>query len=254
MIVVAGGVPGRRAARSAIATACCSSPTKCSPASAAPGRCSRASTPGISPDIICLSKALTAGYLPLGATVATEPIYDVVPQRRPAQDLLPRPLVHRQSRWPARWRRQPGALRDRRRAGARAPPGGAAQGGARAAGRAPGRRRRAGDRRRRDLELVADKATRARAATSTRSGRAWRRRSSIAGPAPAAAGEHRLLHAALCDDGRRGRLAHRAGGRRRRGGWRRLLIGCRIFPGSRPYPARQASGNLNTYGQPMKNL
>jgi len=31
---------------------------------------------GISPDIICLSKALTAGYLPLGATVATEPIYE----------------------------------------------------------------------------------------------------------------------------------------------------------------------------------
>ena len=30
---------------------------------------------GISPDIICLSKALTNGYLPLGATVATEQIY-----------------------------------------------------------------------------------------------------------------------------------------------------------------------------------
>lgn len=30
----------------------------------------------ISPDIICLSKALTAGYLPLGATVATETIFD----------------------------------------------------------------------------------------------------------------------------------------------------------------------------------
>ncbi len=30
----------------------------------------------ISPDIICLSKALTAGYLPLGATVATEAIYE----------------------------------------------------------------------------------------------------------------------------------------------------------------------------------
>lgn len=31
---------------------------------------------GIAPDIICLSKALTAGYLPLGATVATERIYE----------------------------------------------------------------------------------------------------------------------------------------------------------------------------------
>ena len=30
----------------------------------------------ISPDIICLSKALTAGYLPFGATVATEDIYE----------------------------------------------------------------------------------------------------------------------------------------------------------------------------------
>lgn len=30
---------------------------------------------GITPDIICLSKALTAGYLPLGATVATEELY-----------------------------------------------------------------------------------------------------------------------------------------------------------------------------------
>jgi adenosylmethionine-8-amino-7-oxononanoate aminotransferase len=30
----------------------------------------------VSPDIICLSKALTAGYLPLGATVATEKIFE----------------------------------------------------------------------------------------------------------------------------------------------------------------------------------
>ena len=30
---------------------------------------------GITPDIICLSKALTAGYLPLGATVAKEKVY-----------------------------------------------------------------------------------------------------------------------------------------------------------------------------------
>src|SRR5207244_7285001 len=31
---------------------------------------------GVSPDIICLSKALTAGYLPLGATVTTEAVYE----------------------------------------------------------------------------------------------------------------------------------------------------------------------------------
>lgn len=30
----------------------------------------------VSPDILCLSKALTAGYLPLGATLATEAIYE----------------------------------------------------------------------------------------------------------------------------------------------------------------------------------
>jgi adenosylmethionine-8-amino-7-oxononanoate aminotransferase len=31
---------------------------------------------GVSPDIICLSKALTAGYLPMAVTVATDAIYD----------------------------------------------------------------------------------------------------------------------------------------------------------------------------------
>jgi adenosylmethionine-8-amino-7-oxononanoate aminotransferase len=31
---------------------------------------------GITPDMICLSKALTAGYLPLAATVVTDAIYD----------------------------------------------------------------------------------------------------------------------------------------------------------------------------------
>jgi adenosylmethionine-8-amino-7-oxononanoate aminotransferase len=31
---------------------------------------------GVSPDIICLSKALTAGYLPLGATATTDSVYE----------------------------------------------------------------------------------------------------------------------------------------------------------------------------------
>ena len=31
---------------------------------------------GVSPDIMCLSKALTAGYLPLGVTAATEAVYE----------------------------------------------------------------------------------------------------------------------------------------------------------------------------------
>jgi adenosylmethionine-8-amino-7-oxononanoate aminotransferase len=32
---------------------------------------------GVRPDLVCLSKGLTAGYLPLGATAATEAIYEV---------------------------------------------------------------------------------------------------------------------------------------------------------------------------------
>jgi adenosylmethionine-8-amino-7-oxononanoate aminotransferase len=31
---------------------------------------------GVSPDIICLSKGITAGYMPLGATLASEAVYD----------------------------------------------------------------------------------------------------------------------------------------------------------------------------------
>lgn len=31
---------------------------------------------GVSPDILCLSKAITGGYMPLGATIASEPIYE----------------------------------------------------------------------------------------------------------------------------------------------------------------------------------
>lgn len=31
---------------------------------------------GVTPDIICLSKALTAGYLPLGATIVTDAVYE----------------------------------------------------------------------------------------------------------------------------------------------------------------------------------
>lgn len=31
---------------------------------------------GVTPDLICLSKGLTAGYLPLGATVVSEPVYE----------------------------------------------------------------------------------------------------------------------------------------------------------------------------------
>ena len=36
---------------------------------AAPGKCLRASTPAMTPDILCLAKGITGGYLPLAATI-----------------------------------------------------------------------------------------------------------------------------------------------------------------------------------------
>ena len=44
---------------------------------------------------MCLSKGLTGGMLALGATSATDEIFDV-PQRRSAEDVLPRPLFRGQ--------------------------------------------------------------------------------------------------------------------------------------------------------------
>ncbi len=51
----------------------------------------------VTPDIICLSKAVTGGYLPLGVTAATERDLRRLSQRGPHADLLSRPLVHGQS-------------------------------------------------------------------------------------------------------------------------------------------------------------
>ena len=52
---------------------------------------------GITPDIICLSKGLTAGYLPLGVTATTAQRLRRFPERRSGQDVFPRPFLHRQS-------------------------------------------------------------------------------------------------------------------------------------------------------------
>ena len=69
---------------------------------------------GVSPDLLCLAKGLTGGYLPLAATLATERDLRGLPRRAGgAAHLLPRPHLHRQ---PARLRggaRQPRRLRDR---------------------------------------------------------------------------------------------------------------------------------------------
>lgn len=40
------------------------------------GRMFACEHPGVTPDIICLSKALTAGYLPMGVTATTEEVYE----------------------------------------------------------------------------------------------------------------------------------------------------------------------------------
>ena len=45
-------------------------------ASAAPGGCSPASTRTWRPDLLCLAKGITGGYLPLAATLATEEVYE----------------------------------------------------------------------------------------------------------------------------------------------------------------------------------
>ena len=68
----------------------------------------------IAPDIICLSKALTAGYLPLGATIATERLFEAFLGDRSREDVLPRPFVHGESAGLRRRARQPRSVsRDR---------------------------------------------------------------------------------------------------------------------------------------------
>ena len=69
----------------------------------------------VAPDLMCVAKGITGGYLPLAATLTTEAIYAGVPRRAPGvPDVLPRPHVHGQ---PAGLR---GGARDARRLRVRA--------------------------------------------------------------------------------------------------------------------------------------
>ena len=70
------GVSASARANSAMRTACSSSPTRSRWASAAPARVFACEQAGIQPDLMCLSKGLTGGFLPLAAVLATQAIYD----------------------------------------------------------------------------------------------------------------------------------------------------------------------------------
>ena len=92
---------------------------------------------GVAPDLLCLAKGLTGGYLPLAATLATERIYEgFLGAPGGAADLLPRPHLHRQ---PARLRGGAGQPRGLR-AGADAGAPAAEDRTARRAARRPSRR------------------------------------------------------------------------------------------------------------------
>ncbi len=65
----------------------------------------------VSPDLMCLAKGLTGGYLPLAATLATDEIYDAfLGEFAGIQDLLPWPHLHRQPPGCGRGVGQPGDL------------------------------------------------------------------------------------------------------------------------------------------------
>ena len=51
----------------------------------------------VSPDLICLSKAMTAGYLPLAVTAVTESDLRSLSQRRPHESVFSRTLLHGES-------------------------------------------------------------------------------------------------------------------------------------------------------------
>ena len=123
----------------------------------------------VAPDLMCVAKGITGGYLPLAATLTTEAVYDAfLGEHEELQDVLPRPHLHGQ---PARLR---GGARHARRVRVRAHAR-AARAEDRAARRAARRARRAAaDGRRGPPPRLHD---RDRARRRSRSTRAWATRS-----------------------------------------------------------------------------
>ena len=93
----------------------------------------------VTPDLLCLAKGITGGYLPLAATLATERIYEgFLGELRGVPHLLPRPHLHGQ---PARLRGRAGHARRVRARSARSSgcsPRSSCSAAARAARGAPG--------------------------------------------------------------------------------------------------------------------
>ena len=67
------------------------------PASGAPASCSPWSRPDVVPDLVCLSKGLTAGYMPLAATVVRDRLFDLFLEPRFRPRPAARPFLHRKS-------------------------------------------------------------------------------------------------------------------------------------------------------------
>jgi adenosylmethionine-8-amino-7-oxononanoate aminotransferase len=67
----------------------------------------------VQPDLMCVGKGITGGYLPLAATLATQEIFRCIPGRTlRSQNVLPRPHLHRKPAGMRRGTRKPGAFRE----------------------------------------------------------------------------------------------------------------------------------------------